>query len=218
MKIKWFGQSCFFITTDDGTRVLIDPYYRLLGYRMPVVESDIVIVTHDHKDHNQIQAASGDYLLVNTAGEHQRGRVSITGVPTFHDKKNGAKRGNNLVFVIRTGDLTVCHCGDLGHLLTPQQVQDIGPVDILMVPVGGSMTINGPEAVQVMEQLKPAVSIPMHYRTKQLGFPVKLLFAKVEKFLAASGQDGQVVQELNVTKATLDQWPKVITFEAEQTR
>jgi Predicted Zn-dependent hydrolases of the beta-lactamase fold len=213
MKIKWYGQSSFLLTTDEGTRILIDPYGRLLGYRMPrSIESDIVIVTHDHKDHNQIQVASGEYMLVNQPRSYVKKDVAITGIPTFHDKAGGKKRGPNIVFVIKAGDLKVCHCGDLGHLLTEEQVSQIGKVDILMVPAGGKMTLNGADAAKVMNQLRPAVTIPMHYRTKALGLPGKLLFDKVDKFIAAAGKPSREVQELDLTKDRLEDYAGIVTF------
>jgi L-ascorbate metabolism protein UlaG (beta-lactamase superfamily) len=213
MKIKWYGQSSFLLTTDEGTRVLIDPYGRLLGYRMPKgIESDIVIVTHNHKDHNQIQVASGEYMLVNQPREYKKKEVFIKGIATFHDKAGGKKRGPNIVFVIKAGDLTVCHCGDLGHLLTEEQVRQIGKVDILMVPAGGKMVLGGVEAAEVMRQLQPTIAIPMHYRTKALGLPGKLMFEKVEKFTTAAGVKTQEVRELDVTKDTLSDYAAVLTF------
>lgn len=213
MKIKWYGQSSFLLTTDEGTRILIDPYGRLLGYKMPKnIESDIVIVTHDHKDHNQIQVASGEYMLVNQPRQYRKKDVSIIGIPTFHDKVGGKKRGPNIVYVIKAGDLTVCHCGDLGHLLTEEQIAQIGKVDILMVPAGGKMTLNGSDAAAVMNQLDPVLSIPMHYRTKALGLPGKLLFDKVENFISAAGKPSQEVKELDVKKESLKDYAGILTF------
>lgn len=212
MKIKWFGQSSFLLTSHEGTRILIDPYYRFLGYRMPRVEADIVAVTHNHRDHNQIQAATGNYLLVNQPLDYVKGDVSIKGVRTFHDKQGGAKRGDNIVFVFQTDDLTICHCGDLGHLLTSEQIRDIGKIDILIVPVGGKMTLNGPEAAQVMRQLQPAITIPMHYRTKALGVVGMILFDKVDEFLSAAGQNISEVKELDISKERLPDYAGVVTF------
>jgi len=216
MNIIWYGQSCFLLTTSAGERILIDPYYRFLGYRMPVIPADVVVVTHDHRDHNQLQAASGDYLLANRPQKYVSGEIEIHGIPTYHDKEQGAKRGNNCVFVIQTDGLRICHAGDLGHLLTEHQVMGIGEVDILMVPVGGTKTINGTEAVQVMEQLQPAITIPMHYRTKQLGIAGWLLFDKVDKFIHAAKQKSVHIHELNVTQQSLTDYPGIVTFHSRQ--
>lgn len=213
MQIRWFGHSAFLLTSDAGTRVLIDPYYKFLGYKMPVpVESDIVVVTHNHGDHNKVKAASGDYLLVNEAKEYARADVSIAGFPTFHDKVNGKKRGPNIVFRFRIDGLTICHCGDLGHLLTQEQVAAIGPVDVLIVPVGGRMTLDGAEAAQVMRQLKATVAIPMHYGTKALGLLGKLMFAKADPFLAAAGTKTTEVQTLSISRENLDGYAGTVTM------
>jgi len=216
MNIIWYGQSCFLLTTRAGERILIDPYYRFLGYRMPIIPADIVIVTHDHRDHNQLQAASGDYLLANSPLKYTCGDIQIHGVQTYHDEHNGAKRGSNYVFVIEADGLRICHAGDLGHQLTEQQVMEIGKVDILMVPVGGTKTIDGLEAVQVMKQLQPAITIPMHYRTKQLGVAGWLLFDKVNKFINAAGQKNVCVHELNVTQHSLTDYPGIVMFHHRQ--
>jgi L-ascorbate metabolism protein UlaG (beta-lactamase superfamily) len=210
--IKWFGHSSFLLTTQGGTRVLIDPYDRFLGYRMPRVEADIVVVTHDHRDHNQLQAATGSYMIANQPLDYEKNDVSIQGIRTYHDKKEGAKRGANTVFVLRADGLSVCHCGDLGHLLTPSQISEIGKVDILIVPVGGKMTLNGEEAAQVMRQLQPTVAIPMHYRTKALGLPGRLLFDKEDKFVEAAGQRAVTVKELDVSRENLADYAGVVTF------
>ncbi|OME87453.1 MBL fold metallo-hydrolase [Paenibacillus sp. FSL A5-0031] len=216
MRIKWFGHSSFLLTSEAGTRVLIDPYYKFLGYRMPVpIESDIVVVTHDHTDHNKINAASGDYLLVNEPKEYSRGDVSITGFKTFHDKVNGAKKGPNIVFRFQMDGLTICHCGDLGHLLTEQQIKEIGKVDIAIVPVGGRMTLDGPEAAQVVHQLQATVAIPMHYSTKALGILGRFVFAKADKFIKAVGHRTTEVNTLEVTKENVSQFAGVVTMQYE---
>lgn len=216
MQIKWYGHSSFLLTSDAGTRILIDPYFKFLGYRMPVpVESDVVVVTHNHGDHNKVNAASGDYLLVNEPKEYSRGDVSINGFKTFHDKVNGKKRGPNIIFRFRIDGLTICHCGDLGHLLTEEQVNAIGKVDVLIVPVGGRTTLDGTEAVQVMRQLQATVAIPMHYSTKALGILGRIIFAKVNKFLEAAGTRTTDVKTLNVSKESLDQYAGVVTMQYE---
>lgn len=216
MEIKWYGHSSFLLTSDAGTRILIDPYYKFLGYRMPVpIESDIVVVTHNHGDHNKVKAASGDYLLVNESQEYSCGDVRISGFKTFHDKVNGKKRGPNIIFRFQMDGLTICHCGDLGHLLTEEQVHAIGKVDVLIVPVGGRMTLDGPEAVQVMRQLQATVAIPMHYRTKALGIIGKIMFAKADQFLAAAGTQTTDVKTLNVSQEILGQYAGIVTMQYE---
>ncbi|UOK59076.1 MBL fold metallo-hydrolase [Metabacillus hrfriensis] len=211
MKIKWFGHSAFLLTSEGGTRILIDPYFRFIRYRMPIVESDIVAVTHNHFDHSRIQAATGDYLLVNEPKEYIGDDVRISGFKTFHDKVNGEKRGLNILYRFQMDGLTICHCGDLGHLISDEQVNEIGKVDILIIPVGGTFTINALEATQVMRQLKPTITIPMHYRTKALSV-VGLMFSKVDKFLQLSGQRTTEVKTLDISKENLSEYAGVVTM------
>jgi L-ascorbate metabolism protein UlaG (beta-lactamase superfamily) len=213
MQIKWFGQSAFLLTSEFGTRILIDPYDKLLGYRMPKpIEADIVAVTHNHGDHNKIHVVSGNYMLVNEPKEYSHDHVLIRGFKTYHDKVNGKKRGNNIVFRFDVDGLTIVHCGDLGHLLTEGQIRDIGKIDILMIPVGGKMTLNGVDAAHVMNQLHPTVTIPMHYRTKALSILGALMFEKVDRFIEASGKSLIEVSVLEVNTDNLSQYSGVVTM------
>jgi L-ascorbate metabolism protein UlaG (beta-lactamase superfamily) len=214
MQIKWFGQSSFLLTSEAGVRILIDPFDRMLGYRMPnPIEADIVAVTHNHGDHNKIHVASGNYILVNEAKEYRNKDVSIKGIRTYHDKVNGKKRGENIVFCFEVDGLTICHCGDLGHILTEDQVKNIGKVDILMIPVGGKMTLNGTDAVKVMQQLEPTITIPMHYRTKALSILGTLMFDKVDKFIEAAGQRTIEVRILDVNTDSLSRYSGVVIMQ-----
>ncbi|EPZ49204.1 MBL fold metallo-hydrolase [Alicyclobacillus acidoterrestris] len=216
MQIQWFGQSSFLLTSEAGVRILVDPFDRMLGYKMPKpIETEIVAVTHNHGDHNKIQVATGDYLLVNEPKEYHRDGVSITGFKTYHDKVNGKRRGKNLVFRFNVDGLTICHCGDLGHLLTEEQVKDIGNVDILMIPVGGKTTLNGQDAAKVMKQLNPTVTIPMHYRTKALSLLGMLLFDKVDKFIEATGQRTTEVRTLDIHTKNLAKYSGVVIMQYE---
>jgi len=178
MKIKWLGHSAFLITAEDGTRVLMDPYESGaygggIGYG-PIQESaDIVTVSHDqHEDHNYVKASAGNPVVVNTAGKEQVKGFHITRVPTFHDNSQGKERGKNLVICLEKDGMRICHLGDLGHVLSPAQVKEIGAVDIVLIPVGGTFTIDPKEATEVVTLLKPKVVIPMHYKTPKCGFPL----------------------------------------------
>lgn len=214
MQIKWFGQSAFLLNSESGTQILIDPYDRFIRYKMPTpIETDIVAVTHNHGDHNKIHVAAGNYMLVNEPKEYHHGGVSIMGFKTYHDKVNGKMRGKNIVFRFSMDDLTICHCGDLGHILTEDQIKDIGKVDILMIPVGGKATLNGVDATKVMQQLRPTVTIPMHYRTKALSIPGVLLFDKVDRFIKAAGQRTTDVKILDINTANLSQYSGVVTMQ-----
>ena len=122
MKIKWFGHSCFLITSENGLKILTDPYQNMLGYRLPEIEADIVTTSHDHRDHNNIGAVKGSFIHIHEPGRFLKNGIAIKGVETFHDKVAGSKKGKNIIFNFTIDDINVCHCGDLGHLLSPRQI------------------------------------------------------------------------------------------------
>ena len=210
MKIKWLGHSCFLFTSEGGVRVLTDPFDATVGYELPAVEADIVTSSHNHFDHNHFAAVKGGFVRLDKPGQYREQEIVITGVQTFHDEETGAKRGTNIIFKFDIDGVRVCHCGDLGHALTPLQVKDIGEVDVLLVPVGGTFTVDAEGACGVMEQLRPEVTIPMHFKTPALSFSVD----GVDRFLSAAG-GGQRLnrQEIEVTADNLPKLPKVIVLD-----
>jgi L-ascorbate metabolism protein UlaG (beta-lactamase superfamily) len=210
MKIKWFGHSCFLLTADRGPRILTDPFDDSVGYPVPRVAADIVTTSHKHFDHSYIQAVSGQFTHFSQSGRYSAHGVDITGVAAFHDEAGGSKRGQNVIFVFALDGLRVCHCGDLGHSLTAEQVREIGLVDILLVPVGGFYTIDAVGAAQISKALDATVIIPMHYKTDVLSFPI----AGVDPFLTAMGGGRRAgAREITVNKDTLLNWAGVVILE-----
>ncbi|WP_238899911.1 MBL fold metallo-hydrolase [Clostridium sp. YIM B02500] len=205
MEIKWYGQSCFMITSKNGTKILTDPYKKMLGYELPEIEANIVSTSHNHGDHNNIKAVKGNFMHINETGGFSKDGIEIKGVQTFHDKASGAKRGKNTIYNFKVDGINVCHCGDLGHTLDSNFVKEIGNVDILLLPVGGRATIDAVDAVNVMKQLNPIVVVPMHYRTKALGI-FGFIFAKVDKFISASGLKAKEYSELGLTKENIKEY------------
>ena len=178
VSFRWFGHSCFKISTDKVS-VVTDPFDNTVGYPLPACESDIVTVSHDHFDHNHVECIKGNPEVV-------KGKVSAKGIDfdaigSSHDEAGGSKRGKNNIFVWSMEEMRIAHLGDLGHTLTDEQIAKMGAVDILLVPVGGFYTIGPSEANTVVSQLEPKVVIPMHYKTEVMGesFPI----AKVDEFL-----------------------------------
>ena len=202
MKLRWFGQSCFLLTSNAGTRVLMDPFFRLMGYKVPEVEADVVTTSHDHFDHNYLGAVKGNFYHIDRPGTYIHKDIGISGILTYHDKTQGAKRGPNIIYAFSVDGIRLCHCGDLGHLLSPEQISEIGKVDVLLLPVGGSFAISVEEATEVRKQIKPAITIPMHFRTRALGL-FGLFFAPVGKFLTAAGEQAREVKELSLDTGTL---------------
>jgi len=202
MKIKWLGHSCFLLTSSSGVRVMMDPFNPDIGYPAPAVEADIVTTSHQHSDHNYTQVVKGKFTVISEAGSYSEKGVDIVGVQTFHDEAGGSKRGKNLVFSFTIDGVKVVHCGDLGHELTPEQAQAIGPADVLLVPVGGFYTIDAQTAKQVAGQLQAKVIVPMHFKVPVLDFPI----AEVDGFLQAAGGSRRAGStEIEVTPENLAQ-------------
>jgi L-ascorbate metabolism protein UlaG (beta-lactamase superfamily) len=164
--VRWFGHSYFLITSSKGLAVAIDPFDKRLGYPVPRVEADIVAVTHRHFDHDAVGNVGGNpEVLMEPRGARVVEGVPFVGVKTFHDEQRGRIRGPNQVICFELDGIRFCHLGDLGHILAPDQVREIGRVDVLFVPVGGYYTIDAQQAAKVVSQLKPRIAVPIHYRT-----------------------------------------------------
>lgn len=209
MKIKWFGHSCFLITSDNGTKIVTDPFDNTVGYKIPEIETDIVSTSHDHFDHNNVNIFGGSPVLVKGSGKINIKGIEITGVDTFHDDDFGKKRGLNTVFKFGVDGLNVCHLGDLGHILTDVQLKELGEVDILLTPVGGVYTVDHVGAKAVVDILKPKVTIPMHYKTEDLAFPL----SGVEEFLALVGEYKKIDGcEVEINKENIKDFPEVVVL------
>ncbi len=189
MKVKWLGHACFLITSEKGLRVITDPYGAMGGlFYGPIKEpADVVIITHDHLDHNNAKAVAGAEVVKGPGTKEAKG-IEFLGLPTHHDEKGGRERGENTVFCFTLDELRVCHLGDLGRPLSDAEAKQIGKVDVLFIPVGGFYTIDARGASGVVDQLGPGVVIPMHYKTPRLGWSI----AGVEPFLQGKPRVRQV--------------------------
>jgi L-ascorbate metabolism protein UlaG (beta-lactamase superfamily) len=210
MDINWYGQSCFKIKGKTASLV-IDPFDpEFTGLKLPKdLEADVILSTHPHQDHNFLQAVSGNHLAVTGPGEYEISGVSITGIGTYHDAASGADKGINTVYQIVIDGINVVHLGDLGHLLTEEQVSQIDAADILMVPVGGSATIDSEIAAKVVAQLEPRVIIPMHYKIPGLKFELE----DAGPFLKEMGAESMApVPKLVITKDKLPEETTVVVL------
>ncbi len=183
MRITWFGHACFGLASDSGVTIITDPFDESVGYELPDAQADIVTVSHQHFDHNYVQGVPGNPEVVSEAGNFCIKGIPIKGINSYHDDQNGSKRGTNIIYVFDIDGIRVCHLGDLGHVLAKEQVEQIGEVDVLLIPVGGTYTIDANGAASVVSSLKPSIAIPMHYKTDRIGFPID----GVDKFLQAAG-------------------------------
>ena len=175
MKIKWLGHASFLITSDTGVKIITDPYEPILGMNYKPIDefADIVTVSHGHSDHNNVAAVQGNPQIIDESTPVEMKGIKISGIDTFHDSSSGNERGPNIVYCMEVDSIKICHLGDLGHMLSDQQVAAIGKVDVLMTPVGGNFTIDAGTADVVIEKLKPAVVMPMHFCNERCpDFPV----------------------------------------------
>ena len=177
MRIKYIAHACFLIETGSGVRIITDPYKPgaydgAVKYRPLSEQADIVLVSHDHADHNWAAGVSGDPIVVSEAGEHTIGNIQISGVHSYHDTSEGSERGENIIFKVFADGLSICHLGDLGHPLDDEAASILRPVDVLFIPVGGTFTIDATIAGRVRDILSPGFTIPMHFKTDGADFPI----------------------------------------------
>jgi len=172
MEITWLGHSSFLIEDSLGRKVLTDPFDETVGYNTFKGEADVVTISHHHFDHSYIENVKYKESI-DKVGFFYLCDIPITGIPSYHDKMLGAKRGENVIFVIDIDGYRVCHLGDLGHTLSNEDIKQIGNIDILLIPIGGNYTIDGKEAAEIAKSINSHLVIPMHYKTPILSFELE---------------------------------------------
>lgn len=191
---------------------MIDPFDKKIGLRPPGGKADVVLVTHDHSDHNNVSALSGDPMVIEGQGEYDVKGVFIKGLVAWHDTQEGKERGRVTMYVCEMEDLKICHLGDFGQAeLTQEQIEQIGDVDILMVPVGGVYTVDAEGAQKIVNQIEPAIAIPMHYHVP--GLSIKL--EKADEFLKAMGvKNPEKLSRLTIKKKDINpEETKIVVME-----
>lgn len=212
MFIYWHGQACFEIKSSANQAekkvVVIDPYSQEIGLKLPSLTADILLISHNHPDHNNIKAVKGKPFVIEGPGEYEVKEVFIQGIAGSHGSFQKKELGSITIYTIETEDISLCHLGDLNQTeLSSEQLEAIGQIDVLMVPVGGSWTINGQGAQKIVNQLEPKIVIPMHYKLPKL----KAKLEPVEPFLKAMGQeDIQPQPSLKIKKQNLPAETKII--------
>ena len=174
MKVKWLGHASFLITSEAGLKIITDPYPQGNGLSYAPINdvADIVIMSHAHFDHNNISSVPGKPELLNSSGLKNIKGIQFEGVSTYHDGAKGKERGANTAFCFSVDGVKLCHLGDLGHRLSQEQMAKIGSVDILFIPIGGVFTIDAKIADVVVNDLKPKVVMPMHYKNAKCDWPL----------------------------------------------
>jgi L-ascorbate metabolism protein UlaG (beta-lactamase superfamily) len=161
MEITWYGRACFRLKGKEATAIT-DPCPPATGFVAGKHDVDLLTVSHAHPDHSYTRSITAG-LTLTRPGEYEFHDLLVTGVRTYHDGARGAERGENMIFAVEVDGVHICHLGDLGHLLTEEQVAELGPIDVLLVPVGGTTTVTPAEATEVVSQLSPKLVIPMHF-------------------------------------------------------
>ncbi len=191
MNIRYLGHSSFLIEGKTG-KVVTDPYDpTMMKRKFPDVSADIVTVSHQHQDHNAPHLVQGNPLVITIPGEYEKKGIRIYGFETYHDKQNGAERGKNTMYKIVVDDVSILHCGDLGHVLSKELIEEVDGVDILLIPAGGNYTISPDEAQDVVSKVEPSVVIPMHYKNN-VGFNEEIMskLLSVSDFIEKIGVAG----------------------------
>jgi L-ascorbate metabolism protein UlaG (beta-lactamase superfamily) len=204
MKIRYLGHSSFLIKGKNAS-LLTDPYdSEMLGFKFPNVSADIVTVSHDHKDHNQTDLVKEKHIIFDFPGEYESKGIRVYGYLTSHDHEDGTKRGENIMFKFIVDGITILHCGDLGAVPSAEIMTQVEDADILLVPTGGTYTIDAKEAKILVEKISPEIIIPMHYHTEGINEGNFSELSPVNEFLRLFGKEGiEPQKELDIKKEEL---------------
>ncbi len=215
MEITYFGHSSFRLKGKSAV-VVTDPFESgSLGLKFPKhVEADILTVSHAHPDHSATKEVEGSPYILHGPGEYEIKGVGVVGLASFHDDSNGSVRGKNTIFRYELEGLSLVHLGDVGHVLSSAQVDDLDGVNVLFVPVGGMSTITAAQAVQIVRDIEPDIVIPMHYGRPELDQKIYGGLSPVTEFLKEIGKEAVVPQaKLSITKDKLPAEMQVVVLE-----
>lgn len=212
MKITWLGHAAFLLET-NGLRIVNDPFDtsdERIHHQSIDMPADIVTVSHDHFDHNHVESLSGNPDIVKGACKKTVKGITFTGIDTFHDQSRGSERGENVLYAIEAEEMRICHPGDLGHTLSADQIQTLGSIDILFIPVGGLYTVDASEAWQIIQNISPKIVIPMHFKTSAIDFPI----APVDGFLEGKENIRHAESaSIEISKQTLPEEMQIIVLD-----
>lgn len=212
MDIKWYGHSCFRLKDRNGT-AFTDPFpLKGLGYSRPRSKADLVTISHEHPNHSSLEGFTSEPYVVTRPGEYEVSGIFVTAIQTYHDNNQGAERGYNNLMLFHFDELSVCHLGDLGHVLSQDEVEKLSEVDVLLVPVGGAGALNAAQAAEVISLIEPFYVVPMHYRTDTYSEGLE----GVEKFLKEMGVTSPTVtDELKLSRGNMPEETQVVLLSYE---
>ena len=194
--------------------MIFDPFDDSIGYTRLQSMADIVFVSHDHKDHSCLKHIEGDFTLINKQGDFTVDGVEIKGIKTFHDKTCGSDKGENITYRVKAEDVTLLHLGDLGHIPTDEYFEQVGKVDVLFVPVGGTYTLNGAEAFEVAKRIEPNLIIPMHYKTLFLELHLDTVYSFTDAAKGYFDRSRQGSSTFSITADSLKKRSRIVVMES----
>lgn len=215
MEITYFGHSSFKIKGKSAV-VVTDPFEPgSIGLKFPKhIEADIVTVSHTHPDHSATKEVEGSPYVLHSPGEYEIKGIGVVGIASFHDNTNGSERGKNTIFRYELEGISLVHLGDVGHVLSSSQVDDLDGVNILFIPVGGMSTINAAQAVQIVRDIEPDIVVPMHYGRPELDQKTYGQLSPVANFLKEIGKETVIPQaKLSITKDKIPAEMQVVVLE-----
>jgi L-ascorbate metabolism protein UlaG (beta-lactamase superfamily) len=206
LDITWLGHSCFRIKGKEAI-VVTDPCHPDTGYSLSKLRADIVTLSHSHRGHSYSEVIEGDFKVINGPGEYELKNIFITGIAAFHDTTKGTERGKNTIYIIEIEGVTLCHVGDIGHVLSSELEEELGDIGVLFLPVGGINTIDGSTAADIVRILSPKIVIPMHYKTPALSRDIETL----DKFFKKMGLKEIAPQpRFSINRSTLPPTTQVV--------
>jgi L-ascorbate metabolism protein UlaG (beta-lactamase superfamily) len=214
MDIFHLGHSSFKLKGKAMTLVT-DPFDSdEVGIKFPKTEADVVTVSHSHADHSATSSLENDPLVITGPGEYEVKGVRIVGIASYHDDTKGSQRGKNVLFRITIDGISFLHCGDLGHLLSQDEIEHLDGIDVLLVPVGGVYSLTPSQAKELVAKVEPRIVIPMHYQVTGLDPKKYGSLAPVSEFLKEMGKEGIVpIPKLNITKDKLPEEQTIVVLE-----
>lgn len=206
MKITWYGHSCFLLENSSGKKLLTDPFDPSIGYSAISDSVDIVTISHHHYDHDCTDYLKGTPKIIDSLVKCDLNGFSIQGIPCYHDKFKGLKRGKNIAYIYECDNIRICHLGDLGYLPNEEFYSYLQDIDVLLIPIGGNFTIDGTEAAEISKRIKSHIIIPMHYKTQSLLLPIE----GAEKFISAMGNVSKLNSNFTEISPSVSEINKVL--------